>query len=784
MSALPGMAQDLRLSGAVSDRSTGSPLQGATVRVLELNKGGYTGADGRYQLALGSAARSRGITLIASYVGYLSDTVRLSPGTAPDLRQDFALEPQEVMAQDVVISASKGLSQSQADVTVSIEVLKPKALEVQALASVDKAISQIPGVDNQDGQINIRGSSGYAYGVGSRVMVMLDGLPLITGDAGTASLDLIPVDNLSQIEVVKGASSVLYGSSALGGVINVITADPGERPRTSIRLRGGVFGMPRNPALDWDGDKSPWSASAHVFHSRRIGKLDLTLQSNFIQESGYRQGAESEEYRNILMLKYRPTQRLILGLNASVSVDSSGQILYWRGYYPDTAIVNGQPVVTGGALTPTLDDGGFRRQLKAEIALDPSIKYITQRGDLLWYRGRLLRNTNRNSTNQESQNYIAYNDFIYQTLLWKRINWVSGATVSLAGVQGDSLYGGSYVFNGDTIESSGSHSGNSVGIYTQLDGKFGPLNTSLGFRYETVQIDDAPREAQPVFRAGLNWKLAEGTNLRASVGQAFRVPSVAERFVNTSGGGVVIDPNPGIGSERGYSAEFGFRQGFQASPGAWQLRGFVDLAAFQMQYEDMVEFGIATRRLAFPRIDIRFSSINIADARIRGAEATTLLEVQRKAFFFNLSGGVTYLDPINLNAVPADSQLDLVNVPTDILNTAKVDQPPVLKYRSRWTVRGTATLGYGPLSLTGNFRYKSFVETIDQYLFIVIPDLADFRARYPSGDPVLDMTLSCDIGRRQNLALVVDNVMNREYLIIPGLLAPQRKATLQYQIRF
>jgi hypothetical protein len=46
------------------------------------------------------------------------------------------------------------------------------------------------------------------------------------------------------------------------------------------------------------------------------------------------------------------------------------------------------------------------------------------------------------------------------------------------------------------------------------------------------------------------------------------------------------------------------------------------------------------------------------------------------------------------------------------------------------------------------------------------------------------MTLSCDIGRRQNLALVVDNVMNREYLIIPGLLAPQRKATLQYQIRF
>jgi iron complex outermembrane receptor protein len=791
---LPSLAgaQALTLSGRISDAASGEALAGATVQAKRLALGTYSLEDGSYALKIPASA-PRPLEIEISYAGYAPARFEIPAEAAgPALTRDIALQPQTVTTDDVVISATKGFAQDLNRVTVSVELVKPRFLDLQALPSVDKALSQVPGVDNQDGQINIRGSSGYAYGIGSRVMVTLDGLPLLSASSGTAALDLIPVDNIAQIEVMKGASSVLYGSSAMGGVISVVSADPGEKPKTSLRLRGGIFDQPFNPALDWDGSASALSGSAHLFHSRKIGPLDLTLQSNFIKETGYRQGTDEEQYRNVLMLKYSPKKipGLSIGLNASVSIDSSSSILYWRGYYPDTVIrtVNGSrdTSISGGGLTPTLDAGAYRQQLNIESAFDPVIKYLTPGGNLFWYRGRVLSSNYRNNTAQSSQSRISYNDFLYQTTLLKKIKWVSGATYTRSGIRGDSLFGGNYVYKGDTIESDGRHWGASLGVYTQLDGSFGRLSASLGFRYETVTIDSSIRESEPILRAGLNFQAGKGTFLRASFGQAFRVPSVAERFANTSGGGVVVEPNPAIGAERGYSAEAGIRQAFKAEGAAWQVRGFLDLAGFLMEFEDMVEFGITTRRIAFPNVDIRFSSINVANARIPGAELTGLLTVENlgRGLLFSLSGGATRIEPRDLNAVAPENQLDLIRVPTDVLNPDKVDQPPFLKYRSRWTVRASATAAWRGLSLTGNLRYKSFTENIDQYLFLVVDDLAAFRDLYPRGDLVLDLIGAAEITQRQTLSLTVDNLLNREYLIIPGLLAPQRKFTLQYQVRF
>ncbi|MCB0847930.1 MAG: hypothetical protein KDE26_31970, partial [Bacteroidetes bacterium] len=92
--------------------------------------------------------------------------------------------------------------------------------------------------------------------------------------------------------------------------------------------------------------------------------------------------------------------------------------------------------------------------------------------------------------------------------------------------------------------------------------------------------------------------------------------------------------------------------------------------------------------------------------------------------------------------------------------------------------------GYKWFSLTTNFRYKSFVENVDQYLFLVVADLNDFRVRHPNGDPVLDVIVSADITKRSKLSLTIDNATNTEYLVIPGFLAGQRKFTLQYMVKF
>jgi len=87
------------------------------------------------------------------------------------------------------------------------------------------------------------------FGVGSKVAVFVDNLPITSGDAGKTNWSLIPVENIKQIEVVKGASSVLSGASALSGAIYIRTKYPGIQPETKIKVFGGFYSPPRLPAL-------------------------------------------------------------------------------------------------------------------------------------------------------------------------------------------------------------------------------------------------------------------------------------------------------------------------------------------------------------------------------------------------------------------------------------------------------------------------------------------------------------------------------------------------------
>lgn len=779
--------QRITLSGTVTDASTKETLVGASVVVPEDGTGAYTDETGSYTLSIEVKGRQQ-VKVQYSYTGFAKQTLNIPLDEGNQVR-DIRLEPEDFTTEDVVITASKGFEQKQSDVTVSISVMKQEAIDLQATTDVSTAITQIPGIDVLDGQVSIRGSSGFAYGVGSRVMVMMNGLPLLSGDASSVDFRLIPVDNISRIEVVKGASSVLYGSSSLGGVINIITDDAGEKPKTSIRLRGAIYDQPRFKALDWDGDASPYQASAHLFHSRQLNKsTDVILQTDLIKDSGYRQGTDREEFRGMLMWKFRPEHvpGLTLGANVGTRIDSSGATLYWRSYYPDT--ING--VVSGGALTPTLDGNGARKRLNTRLTIDPYIKYLTPKGNMYWYRGRYLRQKNVNNTNQSNRSSIFYNDFLYQTTLLDKINWVSGLTYTYSTIDSRDLFGGERITaEGDTIFHDGMFSSNSLGLYTQLDGKFGRLNTSLGLRLETVKIDTLQRETIPLLRAGLNYEIARGTNVRLSAGQAFRAPSIAERYTSTTGGGIIVEPNPNIKSEKGFSMELALRQGFRFNNLKFKGQGYIDVAAFRMQYDNMVEFGL--KELNIATLSGRFSTTNVANARISGIEVTALGEFEYGPWYFNFSGGVTYIDPVDLDGVPPERQLDLsawpdnlVKLLIDIQNPEIVDQPRRLKYRTKWTTRASGTLGYKKLSFSTNVRARSFMESIDQFLFIVVNDLQDFRQRHPDGSEVIDFILGYEINPYSRVSVNVNNAFNEEYMIVPGILGEQRSLSVQFKVVF
>ena len=151
---------------------------------------------------------------------------------------NIVMEEKATELGTVVVSAGK-FEQKIEDVTVSMEVIMPSMDENKATTNISTVLNQTPGVMIIDTEPQIRGGSGYSFGAGSRVMIMVDDLPILSGDAGRPAWSFLPVENLEQIEIIKGASSVLYGSTALSGVINIRTAYPKDKPLTKINVHSG-----------------------------------------------------------------------------------------------------------------------------------------------------------------------------------------------------------------------------------------------------------------------------------------------------------------------------------------------------------------------------------------------------------------------------------------------------------------------------------------------------------------------------------------------------------------
>jgi iron complex outermembrane receptor protein len=133
----------------------------------------------------------------------------------------------------MVVSASK-FKQKIEEVTVSMDVIGSKFIESKNCITLSDVIRNVPSIQLIDGQLNIRSGSGWSYGTGSRVLVMVDEMPILSADQGEVDFNLIPIETIEQIEVIKGAASALYGSSALNGIINIKTKTPSLKPNTTI----------------------------------------------------------------------------------------------------------------------------------------------------------------------------------------------------------------------------------------------------------------------------------------------------------------------------------------------------------------------------------------------------------------------------------------------------------------------------------------------------------------------------------------------------------------------
>ncbi len=271
------------LKGEINDSATGERLPGVVIAVDSSNSA-VTNMDGQYQLKI-SPGEHRvtisyfGYTNIIRHLSAKNDTITIN-ARMQSLAQDI---------NPVVVSASM-YGKNLARENVSMEVLKAKTIENTGAVQIDEAMNNVPGVNiTYDGQANIRGGSGWTYGAGSRVLVLVDGLPELTADAADVIWNFLPIEEVQQVEVIKGASSVLYGSSALDGIINLRTTEPGPTPQTTINVFEGIYANPKIDSMPWKAGQAPGFQGFTIMHSQQFGRLDLIASGDIYNETSYLQ---------------------------------------------------------------------------------------------------------------------------------------------------------------------------------------------------------------------------------------------------------------------------------------------------------------------------------------------------------------------------------------------------------------------------------------------------------------------------------------------------------------
>ena len=786
------------ISGIVTDKETGDPLIGVNV-ILSNTNGTTTNLDGLFNLEV----KNQEDEITFKYIGY--ETIKRKILWHKSLKLNIEMEPVSQEISTVVISAGK-FEQKIEEITVSMEVISPSLIENKNTTNIETAVDQIPGVNITDGQANIRGGSGWSYGAGSRVLVMVDDMPLISGDAGQVQWKLIATENINQVEVIKGASSVLYGSSALNGVINIRTAFPKQKEienhpsigYTKINTHYGLIDFPKRSEINWWGDKRRVFKGIELFHAQKINNLQLTLGGNLFEDQGYREGEIIERERVNFSLLYSDPKQIGLsyGVNGNFLFQSSGSALIWNGYNDAYRPLNGEITTTNGDT----------------YNIDPFIQ-LHKGNNKHSIKTRYLKVINDNSTqgidnNQDNQSEVYYADYQWQKSLENyQLRITSGLT-------NESVVAKSDIFQG--LNTRENHS-----LYTQLDKKVGKLNISAGARYEYFSINSEEEfissngdtlthfaAGKPVFRTGINYQLAEATFLRSSWGQGYRFPSMAELFITANHAGIEIYANPELKPESGWSSEIGIKQGLKH--GDWI--GYVDAAAFIMRYDNMMEFTFGKWDDIINYVvdndgniveyqGLGFKSLNVGKTEISGLEFSMNGKGNiTENLSINLLAGYTYIRPVSLDPdyiyetniyqqTVNGIMYDTTTYIEDLTYNNSSSDSTILKYRYRHIAKLDAEMNYKDISIGASFRYNDFMSNIDQ-VFVdlgaddgLIPGINTARSAFSSGDFIVDIRAGYYLNKNTKFGLIINNLLNREYMSRPADMQPPRTISLQCSLK-
>jgi vitamin B12 transporter len=456
--------------------------------------------------------------------------------------------------EPVVITATRD-SVKQSVPTASTTVITGEALRTQGIVTVQQALSLISSMTTV--QAGSYGAATTLYtrgGQSNYTLLLVDGAP-VNDPGGFLDLGNLTTDNVDRIEVVEGPSSVLYGSGAISGVIQIFTRRPGAISFANVSASGGTFGT-RAYDLAFGTGKESVGISLDAARYRTNGILD------------FNNSASNDVYSGLLRF----------GHSGGAHLDFSGRQMKSDYHFPTdftgAAVDSNQQ--TSGRLTVLAADGGFYMGKKVEFRV-------------------LGAATENKSTSQNIPDNAGDSTAFYYVDPSTLRQWsvdarfafhLSGASAITAGA----LYADQQVKSSDsswsntfTDTSSFQHSRNNTAYYANATGDIGPkVSYNAGAR---ITVSDQFGTFTS-YRVAAGFALSPKTSFRGSVGSSFREPSFYEEYATGFATG-----NPDLKPETGTAWEIGVNQSFGKEGTSLSVTYFSQRFTNMIQYDPGVAPG-------------------------------------------------------------------------------------------------------------------------------------------------------------------------------------------------
>ncbi len=790
------------LTGIISDSTTGEKLLGVNIETKGI--GTSSDIDGKYILEL-----DEGSYLVTfSYLGYtsISQNIDIKDGQTQELNILLQTVATDLSDNEVVITGSMFEKRASEEV-ISIELIKPKALQNLNPVRLDEIARITPGLNVVDGQTNIRAGSGWTYGVGSRVMFILDGMPVLSPDRGDVKWTLLPVELAGQIEVLKGASSVLYGSSAMNGTINILYPKPTSKPITRISVYQSFITSPKNKVYKWWKFPIPTFGVSFMRAHKPKPNYDYIVGSNiYISNNHFERG---QEFLARFNFKTRwinkKNENMSYGIGGSMMYNKEYEFFYWQNK-------------TDGAYKAGADND-FQN---IRLTVDPFFQTYDKKNNKHEIRGRLYFNRPSFSTITILQDTRYSFNKRYES---KKFNIVAGAEHQYLWVKVPAFAGG------------GSKMANLLAGFTQLDKKYKKLTLTAGVRFEMFKYEKNIGVTGSIWknangktkfylpgqwRCGLNYEISKNSFLRFNIGQAYRFASFAEQFVNENVGSASqtysvklydtippyiyvrdssytishpllhIHPNTDLTPEYGFTSEIGFEQKWNVRKGKYT--GNFDIAFFWQEYKNMIDIN-TIGPVTNAEVNLQFQ--NISKARIAGYEINWKNNIKiapKHNMYMNV--GYTYSMPVDLNQ---NAYVDVKNpfkylgfLFKNMFKTMKIDDAyatTLLKYRNRSLLTFDMEYNFNDqITIGADLRYYSSIENFD-VIFLNLNQINEYYVdnyynTSRKGDAVLNVRAFYTYKKRHNFGLVIKNITNTEFWLRPGKLEQPRSVGVQYRLEF